>query len=62
VPEIPETALANTRLTDRELLIHLMQHVEVLSEQVGEIHESLKPLRPMLPGLLAKLGRRGWLL
>ena len=36
VPETPETDLARTTLTDRELLIHLMQHVEVLGKQVGD--------------------------
>jgi hypothetical protein len=35
-----------------------MQHVEVLGEQVGEIHAALTPLRP----LLGKLTRRAWLL
>jgi hypothetical protein len=62
VPEIhaetPETALANTRLTDRELLIHAIQHLEVLTDQVGEIHAALEPLRP----LLEKAKRRMWLL
>jgi hypothetical protein len=60
--ESPENSLANTTLTDRELLIHLMQHVEVLGQQVGEIHEGLQPLRPLLPALLAKFSKRGWLL
>lgn len=58
MPETPKTDLARTTLTDRELLIHLMQHVEVLGEQVGEIHAALTPLRP----LLGKLTRRAWLL
>jgi hypothetical protein len=58
VPEIhaetPETALANTRLTDRELLIHAIQHLEVLAGQVGEIYAALEPLRPLLEKLASR--------
>ena len=59
--ETPENSLANTRLTDRELLIHAVQHLEVMAEelrplavQVAEIYKELKPLQP----LLAKLASR----
>jgi hypothetical protein len=31
-------ALANTTLTDRELIIHLLQHIEMMYEQVAETH------------------------
>lgn len=31
-------ALASTRLTERELLIHAIQHLEVLTEQMAEAH------------------------
>jgi hypothetical protein len=73
--ETPGNSLANTTLTDRELIIHAVQHLEDISERlerleavhgmiekVDEIHESLKPLRPLLPALLAKFSKRGWLL
>lgn len=32
-------ALANTTLTDRELLIHALQHLEVMTEQLAEVHK-----------------------
>jgi hypothetical protein len=31
-------SLANTMLTDRELLIHAVQHIEDLYEQLAEVH------------------------
>lgn len=50
-PETPGNSLAQTTLTDRELLIHALQHLEVLTGQVGEIYGALVPLRPMLEKL-----------
>lgn len=41
LPETPGNSLANTTLTDRELLIHAIQHLEVLTEQMAEAHEAV---------------------
>lgn len=30
--------LANTTLTERELIIHMLQHIEDLYEQMSEVH------------------------
>jgi hypothetical protein len=45
---VPETfqetsanSLANTTLTDRELLIHALQHIEDLYEQAAETHAAV---------------------
>jgi hypothetical protein len=47
VPETNrETALANTKLTERELLIHAVQHLEDLSEKVEKLLESAEEIRP----------------
>jgi hypothetical protein len=32
-------SLASTTLTDRELLIHALQHLEVMTEQLAEVHQ-----------------------
>jgi hypothetical protein len=40
-PETPAAALAKTTLTDRELLIHALQHLEAMYEQVAETHEAI---------------------
>jgi hypothetical protein len=52
---VPETfpgnsrnSLANTRLTDRELLIHAVQHLEHLTERLNELCEELAVYRPLL--------------
>jgi hypothetical protein len=37
-PETPLNSLANTTLTERELLIHALQHIEDLYEQLSEVH------------------------
>jgi hypothetical protein len=55
VPETnPETALTKTVLTERDLIIHAVQHLEDLSEKVGEIYEALIPLRPLLDKLATR--------
>jgi hypothetical protein len=36
--EIQGNSLANTVLTDRELLIHAVQHLEDLAEQMADVH------------------------
>jgi hypothetical protein len=47
VPEIiVETALANTVLTERELLIHAVQHLEDLSEKVERLLAESAEMRP----------------
>lgn len=60
--ETPETALANTTLTDRELLIHALQHIEQLYEMVSEQHGAVMrvdgELSVFLP-LLRKLAPGG---
>lgn len=43
-PGTVQNSLANTRLTDRELLIHAIQHLEVLTEQMAEQHEVIMRL------------------
>lgn len=43
--------LANTRLTDRELLIHAVQHLEVLSTQMEYVHAQLTVFAPLLARL-----------
>jgi hypothetical protein len=50
-PETSASALANTTLSDRELLIHLLQHVEVMGEQMNEITAQLAVFRPLLDQL-----------
>lgn len=47
-------SLSNTSLSERQLLIHAIQHLEILTEQVGELHAALAPLRPMLGKLSAR--------
>ena len=54
-----ETALANTKLTERELLIHAVQHLEDLSEKMADVHgavlrldHQLSVFAPLLDKLL----------
>jgi hypothetical protein len=44
LPETPPNSLANTTLTDRELLIHALQHLEDLYEQMSEMHGAVMRL------------------
>lgn len=41
-----------TPLTDRQLLVHLLEHVENLHDQVREIHEVFERFRPLLERLV----------
>ena len=50
-PGTPANSLANTTLTDRELLIHAVQHLEVLHELVNDMYEQLSVFRPLLARL-----------
>ena len=43
-PGTVQNSLANTSLTDRELLIHAVQHLEWLTEQMAEQHEAVMRL------------------
>lgn len=43
-PGSPQNSLANTSLTERELLIHAIQHLEVLTEQMAEQHDAVMRL------------------
>lgn len=53
MPGIPET----TPLTDRQLLVQLLEHVEQIDTQVGEIHQTLQEHRPLLERLRRTRGR-----
>ena len=53
-PETARNSLANTVLTDRELLIHAIQHLEYLTEQLAEQHEVIMKLDYQL-GVFAPL-------
>jgi hypothetical protein len=51
-------SLAGTVLSDRELLIHALQHLEVMTDQLAEVHEyvlkldgELSVFRPLLARL-----------
>lgn len=62
LPETPETALANTILSDRELLIHAIQHLEDLTEKMAEAHGAMMRIDGALSvfaPLLAKLAPSG---
>jgi hypothetical protein len=55
--ETPADALARTTLTDRELLIHALQHLEVMYEQQAEMHSAVMRIDgqlSMFAPLLAK--------
>jgi hypothetical protein len=66
---VPETfppnyvnSLAGTTLTDRELLIHALQHLEVLTEQMAEAHGAVLRIDAQLSvfaPLLARLAPGG---
>lgn len=43
-PKIPEV----TPLTDRQLIVHILEHVEELSDQVAELHAAAAPFLPLL--------------
>lgn len=53
MPEIPET----TTLTDRQLLIHMLEHVEEIGTQVAEVHQTLQEHMPLLERLKRARGR-----
>jgi hypothetical protein len=44
--ETPETDLANTTLSDRELLIHALQHLEWITEQLTPLIPLVKEIAP----------------
>lgn len=50
---IPET----TPLTDRQLLVHLLEHVEQIDTKVTDIHVTLQEHRPLLERLRRTRGR-----
>jgi hypothetical protein len=61
-PESSANSLANTRLTDRELIIHAVQHLEMITGQLEEIGARLESFEAELSvfrPLLAKLAPGG---
>lgn len=61
-PETQADAIARTTLTDRELLIHAVQHLEVQGELITEMHGTIMALEEelaMFRPLLAKLAPGG---
>jgi hypothetical protein len=62
LPGTPANSLANTTLTERELLIHALQHLEDLYEQVSEMHGAIMRMDCQLSvfaPLLAKFAPNG---
>lgn len=62
MPETFPGNLENTTLTERELLIHALQHIEDLYEQVSEMHGAVMRLDCQLSvfaPFLAKLAPGG---
>lgn len=48
-----------TPFTDRQLLVHLLEHTENLHDQVREIHEVFERFRPLLERLAPGGGAPG---
>lgn len=38
----------DTRLTDRELIVHLVQHVEAMHDRIEQLCDELEAFRPLL--------------
>jgi hypothetical protein len=37
-PDHPVSSIASTTLSDHDLIIHLLQHIEIMYEQIAETH------------------------
>lgn len=61
-PENSANSLANTTLSDRELIIHAVQHLEDLADQMADVHGAVLRIDGQLSvfaPLLARLAPGG---